>query len=295
MSRAPRTTAEPSRPTRDGGRRGWRRPAAQAALGATLLAVSWLLLGEPVDRVPAWESGAFGVLNRLPGTLGWALWPIMQLGSVVMYAVGGTLVYLVTRRVRPAMAAALAVLAGWAASRAVKATAGRERPGALLDRVDLRGSDIDGNGFVSGHTTVAFALATVLTAVLPGRWRWAPFPLAAIVGVARIFYGVHLPLDVTGGAGLGVLCGLVASAACGVHPGRRWGGRGRAPASRPHRGATAGGGTAAPAMRRLTATRRSTRAGPMYTTLSEISTLMVVSGRARDAPSAPQPAAPASP
>ena len=69
---------------------------------------------------------------------------------------------------------------------------------------------------MSGHTTIAFALATVLTGMLPGRWRWVPYPLACGVGFARIYYGAHLPLDVLGGAGLGILCGLVASVVFGT-------------------------------------------------------------------------------
>jgi undecaprenyl-diphosphatase len=45
--------------------------------------------------------------------------------------------------------------------------------------------------------------------------------VAALVGVARIYYGAHLPLDVLGGAGLGILCGLVASVAFGAIDPRR--------------------------------------------------------------------------
>ena len=51
----------------------------------------------------------------------------------------------------------------------------------------------------------------MVTPLLPGRWRLVPFTLASLVGLARVYYGAHLPLDVVGGAGIGILCGLVAS------------------------------------------------------------------------------------
>jgi undecaprenyl-diphosphatase len=102
------------------------------------------------------------------------------------------------------------------AAKVLKDTIQRGRPGELLDHVNLRESDLDGQGYVSGHTTIAFALGTVLTPLLPGRWRWVPFAIASGVGFARVYYGAHLPLDVLGGAGLGILCGLVVSVAFGT-------------------------------------------------------------------------------
>jgi undecaprenyl-diphosphatase len=60
--------------------------------------------------------------------------------------------------------------------------------------------------FPSGHTTVAFACATVLSYFAP---KLAPvlFLLALAIGFSRIYVGVHYPLDVLGGAALGVLVG----------------------------------------------------------------------------------------
>jgi membrane-associated phospholipid phosphatase len=202
--------------------RPWGRHATEAATGIGLLALSWLLLADRTDRVPGWEADVFSAVNGLPDVLEWPLWPVMQLGTVPMFLIGGLFVYWLTRRPRPALATGTAVLLGWVVARVVKEAIQRGRPGALLDDVNLRTDGFfSGFGYVSGHTTVAFALATVLTAVLPGRWRFVPFPVAAVVGFARIYFGAHLPLDVLGGAGLGILCGLVASLAFGtIHPGR---------------------------------------------------------------------------
>jgi undecaprenyl-diphosphatase len=183
--------------------------------GLALLAVSWLLLGDR-GTVPGWEVDVFDALNALPDVLRWPLWPIMLLGTLPMYVVGGAGVYALTKRARPALATASAVLLAWIVARIVKDAVERGRPVDLLDDVTLRQSNPDGYGYVSGHTSVAFALATALTVVLPGRWRWVPLPMAALVGFARVFYGVHLPLDVVGGVGVGLVCGTVAVVALGA-------------------------------------------------------------------------------
>lgn len=191
------------------GTRPWGRHATWAAAGVGLLAVSWLLLADRNDTVPAWEVDVFTAVNGLPDVLRWPLWPIMQLGALAMYVVGGAATYALTRRARPALAAAVGVLLAWLLSRLVKDTIERGRPEVLLDDATVR-DQVDGYGYVSGHTAVAFGLATVLTALLPGRWRWVPYPVAAGVGFARIFFGAHLPLDVVGGAGAGLLGGVAA-------------------------------------------------------------------------------------
>jgi undecaprenyl-diphosphatase len=57
--------------------------------------------------------------------------------------------------------------------------------------------------FPSGHAATSFACATVLSVFAP---RLAPgfLVLAAAIGFSRVYVGVHYPLDVVGGAVLGV-------------------------------------------------------------------------------------------
>jgi undecaprenyl-diphosphatase len=61
--------------------------------------------------------------------------------------------------------------------------------------------------FPSGHTATAFAAAAVVGAFYP-RLRWPLYTLAALVGLSRIYLGVHFALDVAAGAILGVSIGL---------------------------------------------------------------------------------------
>ncbi|MBI2047602.1 MAG: phosphatase PAP2 family protein [Candidatus Liptonbacteria bacterium] len=64
-----------------------------------------------------------------------------------------------------------------------------------------------GSSFPSGHAAFYFALATALFFYNRRAGIWY-FILSLLIGVARIFVGVHWPLDVLAGAVLGVLCGL---------------------------------------------------------------------------------------
>lgn len=58
--------------------------------------------------------------------------------------------------------------------------------------------------FPSGHTTAAFASAITVSRMWPAaRALW--WTLAVLMGYSRIYVGHHYPLDVAGGAILGVL------------------------------------------------------------------------------------------
>jgi undecaprenyl-diphosphatase len=64
------------------------------------------------------------------------------------------------------------------------------------------------HSFPSGHSTTAFACATVLAVMVP-RLLGLFFVLAAAIAWSRVYVGVHYPLDVLVGAALGVAIGLV--------------------------------------------------------------------------------------
>ena len=58
--------------------------------------------------------------------------------------------------------------------------------------------------FPSGHATIAFAMAVVLSSYEP-KLKWVFYILALCIAFSRIFVGAHYPLDVFGGAILGII------------------------------------------------------------------------------------------
>jgi undecaprenyl-diphosphatase len=89
-------------------------------------------------------------------------------------------------------------------SYALRQGIGRERPPLVYPEPKPLVSVPHSGAFPSGHTTAAFACATVLAWASP-RLRVPIFVLAAAIGFSRVYVGVHWPLDVLGGAVLGVL------------------------------------------------------------------------------------------
>ncbi len=172
--------------------------------GTATLALSWVL-ALPATISPL-EEEAFRFVNGWPGWLEGPTWPVMQLGAVAVVPVATLVAYLVWRRVEVAAALFGAGMAAWVLAKVVKEFVKRGRPQALLDEVIVR-PDWSGLGFVSGHAAVAFAMATVVSPLVPRPWRVALWAGAAAAGVLRIYTAAHLPLDVIGGAGLGMALG----------------------------------------------------------------------------------------
>ena len=121
-----------------------------------------------------------------------------------MWLALGLAIALLRRRAAPFVLVAAAVLAADGLANLLKAVVGEKRPTELHPLVTIPHS----HSFPSGHTSAAFAGATVLSSLVP---RAAPafFLLAAAVAYSRLYVGVHFPLDVVGGAVVGLATALL--------------------------------------------------------------------------------------
>ena len=161
-------------------------------------------------RIGVREADLFRLINdlALPGWTRWPVWGVMQLGVIGAVPLVAALA-LVTKRVRLAAYAALAGGTIYLVAKLVKEFVQRGRPQTLLPNVYIFDIPDRGLGYVSGHSAVAVALATVASPFLGRRARRVAWTLAGLVCVARIYVGSHLPLDVVGGAALGWAAGAL--------------------------------------------------------------------------------------
>jgi membrane-associated phospholipid phosphatase len=176
------------------------------AVGAAVLAVAAV----PVDagQVSGAEAAVFRVLNGttvLPFVI---VWPVMQLGNVLVVP-ASALVAGAFRRWRLAAELLIAGTATYLTAKVVKGIWPRGRPDGLLADVVIRGEAALGRGFVSGHAATLTALAAVAWPWVGPRGRVALVVVVTVVCLTRVYVGAHLPLDVVGGAGLGLAVAAV--------------------------------------------------------------------------------------
>lgn len=155
------------------------------------------------DRVGPREAAVFRAVNGLPDRLEAPLWLVMQAGSLGAVPAAAAVAHAAGRR---SLAGQL-LLAGctaWVGAKAVKGAVRRPRPVVLLPGTRCRGREALGLGYLSGHAGVVVALVARALPHLDGCCRAAVLPVVPLVGLARMYVGAHLPLDVLGGAALGL-------------------------------------------------------------------------------------------
>jgi undecaprenyl-diphosphatase len=219
---------------------GWLRRAARAEalpllVGLVVVAALWVfaeVAEEVLEGDPLPFDDALFQLLRQTGEPGRPIGPawlvevaleVTALGStsVLLLMLLAVLGYLaLERRWRELWLVVIAAAGGATISSALKALIGRPRPAALLPFVHP-----DSPSFPSGHAMLAavvyLTLGTLLARFVPRRRVKAFFVTTAmilvfLVGVTRVYLGVHYPSDVLGGwsAGLAwaLVCWLVALA-----------------------------------------------------------------------------------
>lgn len=180
-----------------------RRADAWAVLGGlVVLAVCMFIVRS--GEVGSVEEAVFHAINGLPDFLQAPVW-LFQIPGILVFPLLVALVALLLRRYRLAAAMALSVpIKLLLERRVVKVLVERQRPGTSVSDAILRDASPTGLSFPSGHAVLAFALAGLLAPYLGRNGKLVVYSLAALNGVARIYLGAHNPLDIVGGAGLGI-------------------------------------------------------------------------------------------
>lgn len=89
----------------------------------------------------------------------------------------------------------------------LKVSISRIRPFLKLENLNIKKIGIDKYSFPSGHTTAAFSLSVMMSLCFPVH-SIVYILLACIVGISRMYLGVHYPSDVLAGTLIGTLSSI---------------------------------------------------------------------------------------
>jgi membrane-associated phospholipid phosphatase len=181
--------------------------------GAAVLVTSTLLAK---SRGDGWEVAVFQAINGLPDSIRPYLWVLNQYGTVVTVPVA-TAVALLFRKWLLALSLAISGIGVYVLAIVIKGFVDRGRPSAIVEGVVERETfSPDSLGYPSGHAAVAWAITIIAVAYLGRPWQILAIVLAIVVPFVRMYVGAHLPLDLIGGAALGVTVASAVNLLIGV-------------------------------------------------------------------------------
>lgn len=172
-----------------------------------LTAVS--LVWKAGQRIDVWAFLAFNLRGRRARWLDLTMLAVTQLGSGG-FALVIALIYFLSANQSLAYEIIIGSLSLWLVVELMKFLICRTRPYIKLTNTRIVGSRAGGHSFPSGHTSQSFFLAALLSSYyqfsLPG-WLIL-YAVALLVGITRMYVGMHYPRDILGGAVLGNFWGL---------------------------------------------------------------------------------------
>lgn len=168
------------------------------------------LIWKAGQRIDVW---AFMLLNTRAQTslwLDWTMLTITQLGGGV-FATGVALVFFLRGNHPMSYEVIVGSLTLWIVVELIKALIHRTRPYIKLKDARIVGKRAGGHSFPSGHTSQSFFLATLLSHYFQlDLLGWLMlYTIASLVGITRIYIGMHYPRDILGGAVFGTFWGLL--------------------------------------------------------------------------------------
>jgi membrane-associated phospholipid phosphatase len=182
--------------------------------GMVVLFASTVLARRGVYR---WEVVTFQAINDLPGGIRPFLWVLNQYGTAITIPVASAIALLLFRRWLLALALAISGVAVYFLAKVIKEFVARGRPadfvGEVVERETFSPSSL---GYPSGHAAVAWAITLILLVYVGRPWQIAAIVMAITVPLVRIYVAAHLPLDLIGGAALGVTVASAVNLLLGV-------------------------------------------------------------------------------
>lgn len=189
-----------------------------------MLATTLLLLAALTYTNLGYHAG-FSDINRISAGI-----PEVLLHLITVFGDGGLLLTLVllfaTKQPRLHWVVFITAILGAVVSHTFKDFFDAARPPAVLplNTFNLFGKAYKHHSFPSGHTLTAFLMVTVFYYYSTRIWQKIALLLAgALVGLSRIWLGVHWPIDTLVGGALGILCGTLGIVSAhrwpvGIHP-----------------------------------------------------------------------------
>ncbi len=87
----------------------------------------------------------------------------------------------------------------------IKNLVARPRPYRMIEALTIIIPEPGEFSFPSGHTSSSFAAGVVLYLMLPKKYGVPAMILAFLIGISRLYVGVHYPTDVLGGMVMGTV------------------------------------------------------------------------------------------
>lgn len=177
------------------------RIAASLSLGA-LVVTTWFAL-----TFKAYAPGEIAIIQAIYALGDWLWLPmivITQLGSPWIIF-GLVIAMAMLQYYREGLRLLLATGTTYVVVSFMKVAIMRPRPFLELSDVISRELTISGNGFPSGHSAIAACIAVSLWFLVSRSYRPWLVIVVLMVGISRIYLGVHSPLDVVGGFSVGVI------------------------------------------------------------------------------------------